>query len=67
MTHIPLHLVQDDVAHHMDSILKNFKDGAKITVIVRIPWDAEADFMMTNDTIDEIREVLARREKAGEA
>lgn len=41
--------VRQAVSEHMDSILSNFKAGAKITVLVRTPSNNEADFVLTND------------------
>ena len=49
-----LKIVQGEVAYHMDEILKNFKPGAKITVLVRRPEheDGSQDFLMTEDDLD---------------
>jgi len=56
-----LHVVQQKVSNHMDSILSNFKSGAKITVIVRIPDEPEQDFMLTNDNPVQAIELIQRR------
>ena len=56
------------VADHMDQILKVFKPGSKITVIVRQPDDPEGlmDFCLSNDSLDEAIALLQRR-KGGAA
>lgn len=56
--------VQHDVARHMDEILTHFKPGAKITLIVRTPGNDRADFCMTDDAIDDVVALLARRKEA---
>jgi hypothetical protein len=55
--------VQAEVAGHMDSILKNFKQPAEITVLVRQPDfpDGSRDFMMTDDDLDEAIKAIGRR------
>lgn len=59
-----LHLVQQEVADPMDNILKMFKPGAKITVLVRAPGYPDRDFCMTNDSPAEAIEMLTRRQEA---
>ncbi len=54
-----LQAAREEVALHMDRILKCFKPGAKITVIVRNSTH-DQDFMMQNDTIDEAIALLER-------
>lgn len=52
----------------MGEILRLFVPGARITVMVRVPGDPEADFVMTNDQLAEVAEMLARsrsREQLG--
>lgn len=56
--------VQDEVAVHMDDIVKMFKPGAKVTVLVRFPGFPERDFLMTSDDTDGIIEAVARRQQA---
>lgn len=58
---------QEIVAEHMDDILKMFKPGAKITVLVRAPNDPEGlkDFMMSDDEPQELLNMVARRKAAG--
>lgn len=53
--------VSEQVADHMDAMLKLFKQGAKITVIVRQPDKPDQDFLLTNDTLDDIAAVAMRR------
>ncbi len=55
--------ISEIVADHMDAILKLFKPGAKITVLVRSPAhpDGSRDFVLANDTIDAAISALALR------
>ena len=58
----PLAAVSANVAQHMNYILKSFKPGAKITVIVRAPNYPERDFMLTSeDDLNEAKAVIERR------
>lgn len=57
--------VQEDVSRHMDEILRCFKSGAKITVLVRSPGYPDRDFVMTNDDLDELTAMIARRKAMG--
>lgn len=66
MTQHPSPIVQavsERVANHMDAILKEFKSGSKITVIVRQADDPDGrrDFVLSNDTLDGGIAVLRRR------
>lgn len=61
---VQLRLVQADVADCMDAILRNFRSGAKITILVRQPDAPTQDFVMTNDDLEEVQEMIART-KAG--
>lgn len=56
----------EHVSACMDEIMRAFKAdaGGKITVIVRFPVETQ-DFMLTSDTIPEIRKLLDRREAEG--
>lgn len=49
------------VQDSMDEILRNFKSGAKITVLVRAPDKATADFCMSDDNLWEVAAMLQRR------
>lgn len=54
----PIPAIQDvaeRVGDHMDAILKLFKPGAKIVVLVRQPefTDGSRDFLLTNDKLDD--------------
>ncbi len=51
----------EEVSAHMDEILKCFKPGAKITVMVRTPGNDEADFSLTSDTTEGVRGIVDRR------
>lgn len=58
---------QHHVGYHMGEIIKAFKPGSKITVIVR-PMGSEIgnmDFVMTDDEIDKAIAVLERRKMKG--
>lgn len=57
--------VQDLTAACMDKIIKCFKPGAKITVLVRAPGFPDRDFVMTDDDPAEAIEMLKRRQVAG--
>ena len=52
--------VRRETSYHMDQIISCFKHGAKIAVIVRTPGDDEADFMLTDDDLDELQKVIER-------
>ena len=54
------------VERAMNDIFTQFVDGARITVIVRIPGKPEQDFMMTNDEPAQVSALIARRMSAGE-
>lgn len=56
-----LKYVQMCVSSHMEKIVGHFKRGAKIAVLVRSPGFPDRDFMMTDDTIPELRAMLDRR------
>ena len=58
---------QQFVADAMDQNLMRFKPGAKIAVLVRRPPQPDQDFMMTNDMIGEMVELLKRRQKTTRA
>jgi hypothetical protein len=54
-------LVGDRCSAYLNQIAKNFKTGAKLTLIVRTPGNDEADFVLTIDDLDEAIKVLERR------
>lgn len=56
-----LDLVRNDVAGAMNAILRNFREGAKITVTVRLPDKPTQDFMMTSDDPAEVIKLIERR------
>lgn len=60
----PLEVVQHDVSDYMDDIKKLFKPGVKIAVLVRTPGYPERDFMMTDDTTEQLMAMIERRAKA---
>lgn len=60
-----VHEATQRVADCMDKILTNFKEGAKITVLVRYPQKPNADFCLTDDDLDEVIAMVRRRK--GEA
>lgn len=49
------------ISGHMDEIVGLFKPGAKIAILVRSPGHPDRDFMMTDDSIEELEQMLARR------
>ena len=53
--------VTDEASFHLNKILKCFKLGAKITVIVRRPENDECDFILTDDDVSEAIKALERR------
>lgn len=57
--------VQNLTADCMDKIVKCFKSGAKITVLVRAPGFPDRDFVMTDDDPAEAIEMLKRRQASG--
>lgn len=56
--------VQQVVSDHMDSIVRCFKPGVKITVLVRTPGFPGRDFMMTSDDHSELIAMIERRKLA---
>jgi hypothetical protein len=62
---IDLVRVRDNVAAAMEDIVRMFKPGVKITVLVRAPGFPDRDFMMTDDQPDEVMAMLERRKAAG--
>lgn len=58
---VELAYVRDVVAVHMGDILGEFQPGAKITVCVRTVGNSEADFLMTNDELIEVKALVERR------
>lgn len=47
----------------MNIIASMFKEGAKLTLLVRTPGNDEADFCLTNDDLDEAISVIERRKR----
>lgn len=65
MGKLPDH-IEDDVHRHADAIVRHWKPGAKITVIIRLPGDdtGRMDFITTTDDIDEVEKLILRRRAA---
>lgn len=59
-----LESVQEMVADHMDQMVANFKPGAKITALIRVPGNDEAEFLMTSDDLDDVIDAIQRRKAA---
>lgn len=59
-----LESVQELVAEYMHEISRSFKPGVKITVLVRIPDHPTRDFMMTDDSCDDLIAMIHRRKEA---
>jgi hypothetical protein len=56
------------VSAHLDEInRKVFKPGMKLTFIARDPDNPEADFLMTEDDLTEVAELLVRSSKREDA
>jgi len=53
--------LQDSIAVHLDEILKLFKRGARITVVVRNPKYGDAGVVVSNDEPAEVVAELKRR------
>lgn len=57
-------IVQDaaqQVGGYMDRIMKLFKPGAKVTVIVRSPGYPARDFIMSDDELEKVIAACRRR------
>lgn len=52
-----LHSVVEVIREHIEPL---FVNGAKISVIVRIPGNNEADVLVSSDTLDELAAVIER-------
>ena len=61
MANLPF--VTSEASRHLNIIASMFKDGAKLTLLVRTPRDDEADFCLTNDDLDEAIKGLERRKE----
>ena len=57
--------VQEEVSGYMDEIIRLFKPGAKIAVLVRSPEFPDRDFIMTDDDLDELISMISRRKTMG--
>lgn len=57
--------VGEEVSGHMDAIKRCFKPGVKIAVLVRTPDFPDRDFVMTDDELPALIDMLDRRHKAG--
>nr|WP_315462660.1 hypothetical protein [uncultured Sphingomonas sp.] len=68
MTDHRLTATQAAVSVLLNDIAGRFKPGAKLTLVVRNPTaeaaGKDADFVMTNDTLDEAMAALQRRKDA---
>lgn len=51
----------NEVGYYMGRIMKLFKPGAKITVIVRTPGCPGRDFIMSDDNLEEAMAATLRR------
>lgn len=58
-----LEIVRNVVSNSMDDILENFKQPAKITILVRRPGFPEQDFCLSND--DPKEAILALKRRSG--
>lgn len=46
--------LQERISDHMDAILRMFKPGAAITVVVRNPGFGDADVVLSSDDLDAV-------------
>ena len=56
-----IEVVREKISGHLDGIKKLFKPGTKVTVIVRTPGHDTRDFVLTDDALSEVAELLRRR------
>jgi hypothetical protein len=52
---------RENVAAAMEDIVRMFKPGAKIAVLVRAPGFPDRDLLMTDDDLDELIAMIRRR------
>lgn len=57
--------LHSDISYHADAILKMFKPGAKITIVVTNDGHGDAGVVLGNDSLDRAIEEIERR-KASE-
>jgi hypothetical protein len=55
--------VQEEMSNHMDAIVRLFKPGAKITVVVRNPGYGDADVVIGSDDLDQAVQAIERMKK----
>lgn len=55
--------VHNAASIHLSEIAEYFKSGVKLTLLVRTPGDDDADFILTNDDLDEVIKAIERRKK----
>lgn len=55
-----LQRVREQCSEYLSRIERLFKPGARLTLIVRRPGDAEQDFMLSSDDLHEAIAVLER-------
>jgi hypothetical protein len=56
-----LALVGEQCNQHLNEIAEYFKPGVKLTLLARTPGNDEADFVLTNDTLQDAVAALERR------
>jgi hypothetical protein len=62
---VDLIALQIAIESHLVEIEKLFKRGAKLTLVVRIPGNDEADVVLTTDDLDEAIHAIGRRKGDG--
>jgi len=60
---VKLLFVTQEAQRHLNIIASMFKDGAKLTLLVRAPGNDDADFCLTNDDLEEAIKGLNRRKQ----
>ena len=54
----------EEASFHLDAVRDLFKPGVKVSLMVRVPEYPDRDFMLTDDTLTDLRAMIDRREAA---
>ena len=60
MTPAQIQMLHANISHHLGEIAGNFRADAKLTLIIRIPENNDADLVMTKDDLAEAIKALER-------
>ena len=58
---ISIEEVNKRVSGLLNEIAQSFVSGVKITLLVRVPGNDDADFLLTNDELSEVSKAIERR------